>query len=92
MQVFPYRDHSLQTNTEVLFLVKLQLLQGNPSLSDEFIVAKLVFVAHRQPEDRRQRGFKVPLFSYIAASRGEEELRGSAPVLTGEFCATSPRR
>lgn len=53
---FSYRDHSLQTNTEVLFLVKLQLLQGNPSLSYEFIVAKLVFVAHRQPEDRRQRG------------------------------------
>lgn len=51
-----HRDHSLQANTEVLFLVKLELLQGHPSLSDEFVVSELVLVTHREPEDRQRRG------------------------------------
>lgn len=51
-----HRDHSLQANTEVLFLVKLELLQGHPSLSDEFVVSKLVLVTHGEPGDRQRRG------------------------------------
>lgn len=41
-------DHSFQANVEALLLVELQLLQGHPRLPDEFIVPKLVFVAHRE--------------------------------------------
>lgn len=41
-----YLDHSLQTNMEVLLLVERQFLQSNPRLADEFVVSKLVLVAH----------------------------------------------
>lgn len=40
------RDHSLQTNAEVLLLVKLQFLQSDSRLPDELVVSELVLVAH----------------------------------------------
>lgn len=62
-----YGDHSLQTNTEVLLLIKFQLLQGHPSLSYEFIVSKLVLIAHWQPADR----WWVHECFYFGVSSGE---------------------
>lgn len=40
------RDHSLQTNAEVLLLVKLQFLQSDSRLPDELVVSELILVAH----------------------------------------------
>lgn len=44
--VCPHRDHSLQTDAEVLLLVKLQFLQRDSRLPDELVVSELVLVAH----------------------------------------------
>lgn len=49
-----YWDHSLQTNTEVLLLIKFQFLEGHSCLSYEFIVSKLVLVTHRKPANNKR--------------------------------------
>lgn len=43
-----------QAVVEVLALVGLQLLEGDPRLTDELVVAELVLVAHRNPDRRTQ--------------------------------------
>lgn len=44
-----HRDHPLQADVEVFPLVSLQLLEREPGLTNELIVAKLVLVTHGDP-------------------------------------------
>lgn len=44
-----HRDHPLQTDVEVFPLVSLQLLEREPGLTNELVVAKLVLVTHGDP-------------------------------------------
>lgn len=46
-----YRQLFLQAVVEVFGLVGLQLLQGDSSFSDEFVVAELILVADGDPAD-----------------------------------------
>lgn len=51
-----YRYYSLQADVEVLLLVGFEFLQRKSCFTNKFIVAKLVFITHRDPEqDRKER-------------------------------------
>ena len=52
--VVTHSDHPLQAVVEGLLLVRLYLLQRDPGLSDKLVVAKLILVAHWQPETKNQ--------------------------------------
>ena len=70
--VCPHRDHSLQTNAEVLLLVKLQFLQSDSRLPDELVVSELVLVAHWESADRRCR-VSLNFYTTGRISQKEEE-------------------
>lgn len=46
--------YSLQADVEVLFLIGFEFFQGNSSFSNKLIVAKFVFITHRDPEGNRK--------------------------------------
>lgn len=46
--------YSLQADVEVLFLIGFEFFQGNSSFSNKLIVAKFVFITHRDPEGKRK--------------------------------------
>lgn len=56
MREWTYGQLFLQAVVEVFGLVGLQLLEGDPRLANELVVAKFVLVTHRDPGGREGRG------------------------------------